>query len=217
MSKYILNVIISPNVNVFISNNEIKILNITDQILKNFIYFGNIYPSKVTEKQKNIILDVAMKIGKYLQKEGFRGLFGCDFIINKNGDVYIVEINSRRQGSYTILALLNENLIKCELDLFLNKKLNLDNFNFEPNFCWAHSKLKKISSKRSKIKNEINFNLITTPFKEIGSEFYISFYLKNYKIKDCYLGYYLLTGKKYDEVFQVLNKRTKELVKELVY
>lgn len=217
ISEYIPDVLLSPNVNVFISNNEIKILNITDQILNKFIYFGNIYPSKITDKQKNVIINITIKIGKYLQNEGFRGLFGCDFIINKNGNVYIVEINPRRQSGYIILAILNKDLIKYELELFLDNSLsfNFNNFNFSPNFCWAHSKIRKLSIKNSLIKKVIKFNKIEHPFKNVGSEFYISFYPKNYKIEDCYLGYFLVTGKNYDKVFRNITNRTEILAKQI--
>jgi hypothetical protein len=37
--------------------------------------------------------------GQWLAREGYRGIFGCDFLVDDNDDIYFLEINARKQGT----------------------------------------------------------------------------------------------------------------------
>ncbi|MEJ2656084.1 MAG: hypothetical protein P8012_02680 [Desulfobacterales bacterium] len=37
--------------------------------------------------------------GKWLAREGYRGIFGCDFLVDDQNDIRFLEINARKQGT----------------------------------------------------------------------------------------------------------------------
>lgn len=217
-SELINNIAISPNVNALIDNkNEIKILNITDQLLNGSRYLGNIYPSKINNKQKNIIENSIIKIGKQLAQSGFKGVFGCDFIINKDGNVYIVDLNPRRQGGHIMLCLINNNLIKAEIEIALKRKIaNYKSLNFDCDFAWAHSKIFPLNNNKNIIRKEFKKNTETLPFTKIGSSFSSSFYLKGFSISEGSLGYCITTGTKYEEVLKKITIETTNIIHEIL-
>lgn len=217
VSEYHRNVQVSPNVNAIIVNKKVHVLNITDQILNGHKYLGNIYPSKISVDQKKTIVNYVTKIGKNLADEGFEGLFGCDFIIDNGGSIYIVDLNPRRQGGYITLCLINKRLIEIELQIALDPKLNSAiDLNFDCDFVWAHSKLAVKSDGVNKITKAFRINTEESPFKKIGSEFMTSFYPIDYSINIGSIGYYLTTGKDYELVFKKLQKKTTMLTNKIL-
>jgi hypothetical protein len=48
-------------------------------------------------------------IGSYMGRNGYRGAFGCDFIVDEQDKVYFIEVNARKQGTTmeTTLAMLH--------------------------------------------------------------------------------------------------------------
>jgi hypothetical protein len=38
-------------------------------------------------------------IGKWLGREGYRGIFGCDFLVTPDEDIRFLEVNARKQGT----------------------------------------------------------------------------------------------------------------------
>ena len=38
-------------------------------------------------------------MGKWLAQEGYRGIYGCDFLVDDNGKVFFLEVNARKQGT----------------------------------------------------------------------------------------------------------------------
>ncbi len=75
------------------------------------IYRGADYSAyaELDKKHKNQIIETAMVIGKQLQRFGYLGVLGIDFLIT-NGSLYFIEINPRFQASSSLLnyALLNQ-------------------------------------------------------------------------------------------------------------
>ncbi|HCM52110.1 TPA: hypothetical protein DIS56_03205 [Candidatus Saccharibacteria bacterium] len=49
---------------------------------------------------------VAKTVGKKLADSGYRGIFGLDFLIDKNGRLYLLEINQRLTGVTPLLTML---------------------------------------------------------------------------------------------------------------
>jgi hypothetical protein len=38
-------------------------------------------------------------VGRWLAKEGYRGIYGCDFLVDDNSQVVFLEVNARKQGT----------------------------------------------------------------------------------------------------------------------
>ncbi len=95
----------SPNVQYEISDKSLNRLLITDQLLDaDLNHFGNRYPYETD--QKEIIIEYSDKISLHLQKLGYRGFLGIDFIITDKNQVFPIEINARANtSSYAIKAM----------------------------------------------------------------------------------------------------------------
>ncbi len=141
--------VLAPNVNALVTaDGRTEIVVITDQILRGNRYLGNIFPSLMSSHHKDKIVEVTMKIGDFLAKQGYRGLFGLDFLINEKDDLAIVDLNPRRQGGYAcnVLALqsIGVNLVEAEVRTALGQNVQLglpsDGATFK--YAWAHSKVK---------------------------------------------------------------------------
>jgi len=78
------------------------------------------------------INDIGKKVGQYLSRKGYKGIFGLDFIISeKNSDVYLIEINPRFVASipfYTKMEIKNSVLPMMALHFleFLGVKYSID-------------------------------------------------------------------------------------------
>ncbi len=96
--------------NNIVSKNKILIGNISYQITglkpftdRNFATVGNDWalPHKILSKKQILqYKKIAYDVGKRLQKDGWRGLFGIDVVVNeKTGKLYLLEINCRQPAS----------------------------------------------------------------------------------------------------------------------
>ncbi|MCK4919166.1 MAG: ATP-grasp domain-containing protein, partial [Candidatus Pacebacteria bacterium] len=88
------------------------------------------YGEKLSDVEKKKVFEYTKKIGKYLAQSGYQGIFGLDFVINKN-NVDLIEINPRFVGSIPVFTKLQ--LQKGEIPfLFLHllEFLRID-YNFE--------------------------------------------------------------------------------------
>ena len=120
-------------------------------------------------KQEKKIFDYTKKVGDYLKKSGYKGIFGLDFVVN-NSDVNLVEINPRFVASipfFTKLQIQN----KQELFLFLHilefltplnpplirreKKINFKEWDSKNNFNASQLILRNIKNKPIKIKKSL--------------------------------------------------------------
>jgi predicted ATP-grasp superfamily ATP-dependent carboligase len=216
VAKYIKDVVSSPNSTAIVcGKNDTRLILISNQILRGGMkHLGNVYPFETTKKINDIISDSTIKIGNYLSKIGYRGLFGCDFIVDKKENCYIVDLNPRRQGGYLMVYLMSNkyNLLDLEFRVFLNETIpNFDYEDFQREISWSHSKIKP-HEKYSKIKKEFIIGSEALPFKRIGEKFVSIFYPKNYIINDCYYGYYIVSGKSYKKV----SKRTKKEINDIM-
>lgn len=50
--------------------------------------------------------EIAQKIGMVLQAEGYRGIFGIDFLMDESGELYVLEINPRITGVTPLLTAM---------------------------------------------------------------------------------------------------------------
>lgn len=106
---------LDPTVLAVVANeDEIYIAGIADQMIVDGNRFvGSTFPSKATDDQKKRLRAYTIAVGKVLGKAGYRGIFGCDYLIDKMGEIYFLEINARKQGTtlefcYTLEQTLPE-------------------------------------------------------------------------------------------------------------
>jgi len=102
---------------VIANEDEILVVSINDQFLKNTSWKSSIFPSCVSPEIKKKIVKYTIKIGKEMAKDGYRGLFGVDYMIDRKENIYFVEINARKQGSSTETAFTMQNFFGNEVCL----------------------------------------------------------------------------------------------------
>lgn len=219
IAKYIENVVISPTSHaIILGKNKVQVVNISDQILSGIKYEGNIHPSKANYENQEKIKEIMIKLGKYFSKLGFRGFFGCDFIIDKNDNLYISEVNPRRMAHYLMILLMSKkiDLLNIELSIFLGKKNPEFTYDdLQCDFAWCNKKIKSDTG-FAITKKEIKKNTEETPFNNIGSEFYCTYFSKGKLLNSHIFGYYITTGTDYDEVLKRAQRRTNILKKQLI-
>lgn len=201
------NIVLAPNVNVLITSDEkVYVLVLTDQILQGNRYLGNIYPSAVQEDQKKQIYDMTYRVGEYLADQGYRGLFGCDFLINSSGDIVIVDLNPRHQGGYACNGLMLQeygiSLTDIELSSFSDELIDLSQSKLDKylGFAWSHSKIIPHEAGQV-VRGEYQHQAIEAPFANIGESFATVFYEAGSVFVNGYIGYQVHTAK-YRELLQ---------------
>lgn len=193
--------VLAPNVNALVTEQgNTYILVIADQILHDNRYLGNLYPSIAEDKHLKQIYDTTKILGNYLAKEGYKGLFGCDFLINRRGDLVVVDLNPRHQGGYACngLALKQKSICLTDIELatYLGDEVVISQkeLDKELDFAWSHSKLVP-AEKGQTIHNEYLLNDIEKPFQAIGESFAAEFYRKGSVFIEGYIGYQVQTAK----------------------
>ncbi|MEK7123072.1 MAG: ATP-grasp domain-containing protein, partial [Patescibacteria group bacterium] len=194
-------IVTMPNVNAIVTDkNKTSVLIISDQIMRGTHYLGNVYPSSISQKHIQQIKKIATKIGNHLSRKGYRGLFGCDFLINDKGKLVIVDLNPRRQGGYACNALALEstgiNLTDIELSCALKEIPNIDLAYQKIQYptAWAHSKVKP-HDPGQRISRETKQGNMRKIFSRSHGTYYGTFYKTDSIFIDGYIGYVVATGK----------------------
>ena len=94
------------------NENDIYIAGIADQFIEHGNQFvGSVFPT-VLEKTLTIQLENhTRKVGQWLAREGFRGIFGCDYIVDPRGGIFFLEVNARKQGTAMEFCCTLENTL----------------------------------------------------------------------------------------------------------
>lgn len=92
---------LDPTVLAVVANEkDVYIAGVADQVIVDGNRFiGSKFPSTVTDEQRKKLHEYTVKVGRFLGEQGYRGIFGCDYLIDNNGDVLFLEINARKQGT----------------------------------------------------------------------------------------------------------------------
>jgi hypothetical protein len=79
---------------------DVYIAGVADQCIEQGTRFtGSSFPSVLDEKIIAKLMEYTRISGKWLAREGYRGIFGCDFLVDNNDDIFFLEINARKQGT----------------------------------------------------------------------------------------------------------------------
>lgn len=94
----------SYNTQVLIGPNSIFYLGLTDQIIKKDVkYYGNRYPTTTSSENQATLKKYSLALSKALQKKGYRGIVGFDWIKTKDNALLFVETNPRKNRSSAML------------------------------------------------------------------------------------------------------------------
>lgn len=86
-------VALSPSVNMVFWQGEHSSFAVTDQILHNWIHYGNAIPSAAARNPSAKIVEYSARIGEVIPD--IQGVFGVDYIITPNDELFAVDINPR--------------------------------------------------------------------------------------------------------------------------
>ncbi|MBW2492903.1 MAG: ATP-grasp domain-containing protein [Deltaproteobacteria bacterium] len=79
---------------------DVYIAGVADQRIEQGTRFtGSVFPSVLDKKIIARLQDYTRMIGRWLARKGYRGIFGCDFLVDHNDEIFFLEINARKQGT----------------------------------------------------------------------------------------------------------------------
>ncbi len=83
------------------------------------LFVGHVFGLKLNNKIQNQAQEISTKLGDYMYKKGYKGIFGIDLIVNeKEGKVYPVECNARYTGAFPMLSIIYMKYKIIPLDFF---------------------------------------------------------------------------------------------------
>ncbi len=91
---------------------DIYIAGVADQMIENGTRFvGSVFPSMHKKTVMTQLERYTRRAGQWLAREGFRGMFGCDYLVDSMGHIYFLEVNARKQGTATEFCCTLENTL----------------------------------------------------------------------------------------------------------
>ena len=135
----------SPSTEIFVGEEGISILYHCRQLLNEFGSFLGVEIGKdaLSDALTRELARIGNIIGKWYGELGYRGFFDIDFIVSKDGGIYVVETNTRRTGgthTYDLAKHLFGNEWKNEVYL-----LSHDSFCYQKKRMDAEKILQKVS------------------------------------------------------------------------
>ncbi len=67
---------------------------------------GRQWPAPLSDGQEQLIKEITQEVGKLMIQEGYRGFFGLDFLVDREGEVYLSENNARLTASVPFFTKL---------------------------------------------------------------------------------------------------------------
>jgi len=99
LTEFIPHVSDPTSLGVVINKDDIYIAGTADQKINGTKFEGSIYPSELSTDIQGKVLSLTRIVGQKMAELGFRGIFGCDFIVTEEDEVYFIETNPRKQGT----------------------------------------------------------------------------------------------------------------------
>ncbi|MFO8032676.1 MAG: ATP-grasp domain-containing protein [Desulfohalobiaceae bacterium] len=108
---------------------------------------GSSFPSALSAEIQQELQEQSREVGSCLGQSGYKGIFGCDFIVDDQGKLHFVEVNARKQGTTMEMCCTLENLLPAgapnllELELYAVTQGRLPKGTQElqeaaPALCW---------------------------------------------------------------------------------
>lgn len=94
------------------NENDIYIAGIADQFIEHDTRFvGSIFPTALEKTLVAQLEQHTRRAGQWLAREGFRGIFGCDYLVDPQGSIFFLEVNARKQGTAMEFCCTLENTL----------------------------------------------------------------------------------------------------------
>lgn len=114
-SKYIPHVSDPTVLGVVANADEIFIAAVADQDIEGGNTFkGSVFPSALPPHIQNELKEHTRTVGRILGQSGYRGIFGCDYVVDEKEKVHFVELNARKQGTTMEMCCTLENLLPAD-------------------------------------------------------------------------------------------------------
>lgn len=132
-----------PTVLAVVANEEeVFIAGVADMEIRGGNRFvGSTYPTTQSAAVEQELKEYTRKVGRILGREGYRGIFGCDYIVTPDEEVRFIEVNARKQGTtlefcFTLEQSLPETaptLPELEYHAVVNRKFPFNTIELENN------------------------------------------------------------------------------------
>ncbi len=122
---------------IFVSPAAVQISGIKKLYPNPFVTCGRQWPVKfISGEQEGEIMRITQQVGLIMQKNGYKGFFGLDFLVDKSsGKIYLSEINARLTASSAFFTKLELGCGKTPLMLYhLASFLNIPLSNFDTDY-----------------------------------------------------------------------------------
>jgi ATP-grasp domain len=91
---------------------DIYIAGVADQFIEHGTQFvGSVFPTIQKKMVMTQLEQYTRRAGQWLAREGFRGMFGCDYLVDSGERIYFLEVNARKQGTATEFCCTLENTL----------------------------------------------------------------------------------------------------------
>ncbi|MFA5188135.1 MAG: ATP-grasp domain-containing protein [Patescibacteria group bacterium] len=139
----------------------------------NGLFCGHVFGSELNAKIVKQSQVIAQGLGKHMYKQGYKGIFGIDLIVNQKANkVYLVECNARYTGAFPILSMIHLKYKIIPMDFFhflefldIPYKINVSQLNkmYQKPISGSHLVLSNTKDYDLIVKNELevgvyNFN-----------------------------------------------------------
>jgi hypothetical protein len=115
ISRYVPHIDDPTVLGVVANSRDVFIAAIADQEIQDGNKFrGSTYPSALSSATQRELRDITRRIGQVMGRSGYRGIFGCDYIVDEQGRIFFVEINARKQGTTMEMCCTLENALPPE-------------------------------------------------------------------------------------------------------
>ena len=111
-----------PTVLAVVANAEqVYVASVADQRMEENRFRGSTFPTVLDRETFHDLKEYTRTVGRYLGEAGYRGIFGCDYMVDDEKRIYFVEVNARKQGTtyesaLTILKMLPRSISLPELE-----------------------------------------------------------------------------------------------------
>lgn len=217
ITEFISHVCDPTTLGVVINENDIYVGGVADQRIDGTKFKGSTYPSRMSKKVQEETIRQTRVVGKKMAQLGYRGIFGCDYIVTDKDEVFFIETNPRKQGTTmefccalkTQLPLGAPNLPEIEFYAVTESRqpprMSEPDF-FKTDIYWSSYNYKidnklttrsylpqqrgEIEMFQSVAKNKINKEFMI--LEHIGQDFFVN--------EGSFLGRVIATGKSYKDV-----------------
>jgi len=89
--------------------NDVYIASVADQNITGTRFLGSTFPTVLGEEAISKVKEITWIVGNHMGSKGYRGVFGCDYIVDDQEEIYFIEVNARKQGTTmeTTLAMIH--------------------------------------------------------------------------------------------------------------